>query len=65
MVLFETTRIRLARTVVKLVTENTTALNSATSQLTSSVVYVEMQVTWLEIAPIGMDFSATLEIGKC
>jgi hypothetical protein len=65
MVPFETMRIRLAKTVVKLVTENTTALNSATLQPTSSVVSVEMQVTWLEIVPIGMDFLATLEIGKC
>jgi len=65
MVLFETMRIRLARTVVKLVIENTTALNSATLQPTSSVVSVEMQVTWLEIVPIGMDSSVILEIGKC
>jgi hypothetical protein len=48
-----------------LVTESTTALNSATSQPTSSVASVEMQVTWLETAPIGMDFSIMLEIGKC
>jgi hypothetical protein len=65
MVLFETMRIRLARTVVKLVTGNMTALNSATSQPTSSVASVEMRATWLEIVPIGMEFSATLEIKKC
>jgi hypothetical protein len=65
MVLFETMRIRLARTVVKLVTGNTTALNSATLQPISSVASVEMRATWLEIVPIGMDFSATLKIEKC
>jgi hypothetical protein len=48
-------RIKLARTVVKLVTESTIVQNSATSQPTSSVVSVEMQATWPETAPIGTD----------
>jgi hypothetical protein len=65
MVLFETMRIRLAKTAAKLVTANTTAPNNATSQPTSSVASVEMQATWLEIVLIGMNFSAMLEREKC
>lgn len=49
-VLSVTMRIKLARTVVKSVTANTIALNSATLQPISSAVSVEMLVTWLGIA---------------
>jgi len=59
MVPSETMRTKLARTVVKLVTESTTVQNSVTLQPTSSVVSVVTQVTWPEIAPIGMDIVAT------
>jgi hypothetical protein len=55
----ETMRTKLARTVVKLVTESTTAQNNATSRPTSSVVSVAMQAIWPETAPIGMDTVAT------
>jgi hypothetical protein len=65
MVLFETMRIKLARTAAKLVTESTIAQSSATSQPTSSVASVEMQATWLETAPIGMDILAILDRRKC
>jgi hypothetical protein len=61
MVLFETTRIKLARTAAKLVTESTIAQSSATSQPTSSVVSVEMQAIWPETAPIGMDILAIVD----
>jgi hypothetical protein len=49
---FETTRTKLARTVVKLVIANTTVPSSVTSPLISFVVSVEMLVTWQEIVPI-------------
>ena len=39
--------------VVKLVIENTIALSSVISQLTSFAGFVEMQATWLETAQIG------------
>jgi hypothetical protein len=45
-------RIKPARTVVKLVTGNTTVPNNATLLPTSSVVFVAMLVTWLAIVRI-------------
>jgi len=47
-----TTKTRLARTAVKLVTENTIALSSETSQLISFAVSVVMLAIWREIVPI-------------
>jgi hypothetical protein len=44
------TRTKLARTVARSATGNTTALSSATSQQTSSAESVETLVTWREIA---------------
>lgn len=45
-------RTKLARTVVRLATENTTAHNNATLLPILSVACVEMQDTWLEIVQI-------------
>lgn len=45
-------RIKPAKTVVKLATENTTVHNSATSLPTLSVAFVETQDIWLEIVQI-------------
>jgi len=47
-----TTKTRLARTAVKLVTENTIALSSETSQPISFAVSVVMLAIWREIVPI-------------
>jgi hypothetical protein len=58
-------RIKHARTAVKLVTESTTAQNSATLLPILSVASVEMQATWPEIAPIGMDIFATVDRLEC
>lgn len=44
------TRTKLARTVARSATGNTTALSSVTSQQTSSAESVETLVTWREIA---------------
>jgi hypothetical protein len=65
MVLFETMRIKLARTAAKLVTESTIAQSSATSQPISSVASVEMQAIWPETAPIGTDIFAIVERREC
>jgi len=62
MVLSVTMKIKHVRTAAKLAIESTIAQNSATSQPTSSVVSVEMQATWPETAPIGMDTFAI--VGK-
>lgn len=52
-VLFVMMRTKLAKIAVKLVIENMTAQNSATSLQTSFVVFVEMQAIWLGIAQTG------------
>jgi len=52
MVLFVTTRIKLVRTVAKLVIASMTAQSNAISLRTSSAASVVMQAIWPEIARI-------------
>lgn len=59
------TRTKLAKTAVKLDTENSTAPSNAISPRTSSAVFVEMQDTWLEIVLIGEFHLTTNNIEEC
>ncbi len=62
---FVTTRIKLAKTVVKLATESSTVPSSATLQQILSVASVEMQAIWPEIVLTGPYLLAIVQIEKC